>query len=82
MPNQILPSPNPHDSCTGILIEVDSASGDQVIERGLAQRVDPGSDWWDYQSTVTLPMPSAVTVEASAVDWAGNADSRVQRLAN
>ena len=56
------------------------ASGGAVLESGLAAKSKPTGDWWDYVAQSDLELAAGTTVEAVALDWPGNRNSRVQLM--
>jgi hypothetical protein len=56
------------------------ASGGGVLESGLAAKSKPTGDWWVYLAQSDLQLTAGTTVEATALNWAGNRNSRVQLL--
>jgi hypothetical protein len=56
------------------------ASDGAVLESGLAAKSKPTGDWWVYVAQTDLELAAGATVEAAALDWPGNRNSRVQLL--
>jgi hypothetical protein len=56
------------------------ASGGVVLESGLAAKSKPTGDWWVYLVRMDLELAAGTTVEADALDWPGNRNSRVQLI--
>jgi hypothetical protein len=55
-------------------------AGGAVVESGSAVKGGGRNTWWDYTTTTDVPALAGVSVEAVAVSWPDNKDSRVQLI--